>query len=225
MQEFIKYSVIVHVIAGCIALLSGLAAILLRNNVKKHRPFGKIYFWCMTIIFITSLYVSFYKEIWFLLFVSVFSYYSCITAFRALSLKKLHLDQKPKTIDWVIDAINILFNLSFILFGIAIIKTTVTFSIICFVFGGLGLFTSYKNLGRFWKKPVNKNHWLIGHIGGMLGSYIGAFTAFLVNNNGRWIHAPEIIAWLGPTVVFVPFIFIETNKYKKPILTPLDKKV
>ena len=223
MQQFIKYSVIIHVIAGCIALLSGLGAILLRNNVKKHRPFGKIYFWCMTIIFVTSLYVSFYKEIWFLLFVSVFSYYACITGVRALSLKKLHIDQKPKAIDWVIEVINIFFNVGFIVFGIMIFKTHSDFSIVCFVFAGLGLSGSYKSINRFRGKIIHKNYWLITHISGMLGSYIGAFTAFLVNNNGRWIHGPEIIAWLGPTIVFVPFIIIETRKYKKGKLTPIDK--
>jgi hypothetical protein len=52
------------------------------------------------------------------------------------------------------------------------------------------------------------------HLGGMLGSYIGAFTAFLVNNNNRWIHAPQIIAWLGPTIVLVPLIIYELNKRK-----------
>jgi hypothetical protein len=50
------------------------------------------------------------------------------------------------------------------------------------------------------------------HLGGMLGSYIGAFTAFLVINNSRWIHAPEIVAWLGPTIVLVPLIIYELNK-------------
>ena len=223
MEQFIRYSILIHVIAGCVALLSGLGAILLRNNIKKHRPFGKVYFWCMTIIFVTSLYVSFYKEIWFLLFVSVFSYYSCITAFRALSLKKLHMGQKPKAVDWLIEIINVLFNTGFIIFGMVILKHNTTFAIICFVFGGLGLFTTYRNTIRFRGKPMHKNHWLIAHIGGMLGSYIGAFTAFLVNNNGRWIHGPEILAWLGPTVVFVPFIIYETRKYKSSPVTPLDK--
>jgi hypothetical protein len=49
----------------------------------------------------------------------------------------------------------------------------------------------------------------------MLGSYIGAFTAFFVNNNARWIHLPEIIAWLGPTAFITPLIIFELRKYKK----------
>lgn len=190
-------------------------AILLRNNIKRHRPFGKIYFWCMTIIFITSLYVSIYKSIWFLLFVSVFSYYACITAFRSLQLKKLHKDQKPKPIDWIIEVFNLLLNLSFITFGILIVKSNLSFAIICFVFGVLGLNGSRQTIQKLRGKIVYKNYWLIGHIGGMLGSYIGAITAFLVNNNYRWIHAPELVAWIGPTVVIVPFIIYETGKYKK----------
>jgi hypothetical protein len=64
-------------------------------------------------------------------------------------------------------------------------------------------------------KSKHKNYWLLAHIGGMLGSYIGAFTAFFVNNNARWIHLPEIIAWLGPTVFITPLIIFELRKYKK----------
>lgn len=199
-------------------------AIILRNNVKKHRPFGKIYFWCMTIIFVTSLYVSIYKSIWFLLFVSVFSYYACITAFRSIQLKNIHKGQKAAPIDWFIEVINLLFNTGFIVFGILLIENNLQFSIICFVFAGLGLNGSRMSIQRFRGKLVYKNYWLIGHISGMLGSYIGAFTAFLVNNNGRWIHAPEMIAWLGPTVLFVPLIIYETRKYKKVKLVPIEKR-
>ena len=56
LEQFIKYSLLVHVIAGCVSLLAGLGAIIFRNKIKQHRPFGSVYFWSMTVVFVTSLY-------------------------------------------------------------------------------------------------------------------------------------------------------------------------
>jgi len=214
MEQFIKYSILLHVIAGCVSLLSGLGAIVFRNKIKQHRPFGSVYFWAMTVVFVTSLYVSLYKQNWFLFFISIFTYHACFTGVRSLKLKKLHLDQKPAWYDWAIDVANILINISLIILGILIIQNQIQFAIICMVFGSIGIRGSYSNIKRYQGKIKEKNYWLMQHIGGMLGSYIGAFTAFLVNNNNRWIHAPQIFAWLGPTIVIVPLIIYEVNKRK-----------
>ncbi len=48
----------------------------------------------------------------------------------------------------------------------------------------------------------------------MLGSYIGAITAFVVNNS-RIIPAPPIVLWLGPAALIVPLIIFEVRKHKK----------
>jgi len=214
MEQFIKYSLFVHVLAGCVSLLAGLGAIIFRNKIKQHRPFGSVYFWAMTVVFVTSLYVSLYKQNWFLFFISIFTYHSCFTALRSLKLKKLHLEQKAAWFDWATDFVNILINLSLVTLGLLIIKNQLQFAIICIVFGSIGIRGSYSNIQRYRGKIKEKNYWLMQHIGGMLGSYIGAFTAFLVNNNNRWIHAPQIVAWLGPTFLFVPLIIYELNKRK-----------
>jgi hypothetical protein len=215
MEQFIRYSTLVHVIAGCIALLSGLGAIIFRNKVKTHKPFGRVYFWCMTVIFVTALYISVYKQNWFLLFIAIFTYYSCITAFRSLRLKKLHIGQKPRWYDWLIETLNLCGNAALLLLGILLlINQQVQFGTICLVFSLLGLRGGYTNIGRLNGKIIESNYWLLTHIGGMFGSYIGAITAFMVNNN-RWMHMPMIVVWLGPAILLVPLMIYETRKYKK----------
>jgi len=224
METFIRISLIVHVTAGCLALLTGLGAILLRNNVKKHRPLGKIYFWCMTVVFVTAVYISSYKGNIFLFCVAFFTYYSCITAFRSLKLKKLHIEQKPHWVDWAIEGLFGITHLGFVGFGILLLigkSTTMEgaelrqFGIICLVFGLLGLNANRQSIKRLRGNVEHSNYWLLAHIGGMLGSYIGAVTAFMVNNNNRFIHLPQIVAWLGPAVLLVPLIIYEVNKFKK----------
>ena len=118
MERFINISLIIHIIAGCTALLAGLFAIIFRKNVYKHRPFGKIYFWCMTVIFITAIYISVYRANIFLFCVAFFTYYSCIIAYRSLKLKNIHKGQKGKTIDWIIEGVFGFMHIGFICFGI-----------------------------------------------------------------------------------------------------------
>lgn len=210
-----KIILIIHIIAGSLALLSGLFAIIFRNKVKIHKPIGKIYFWAMTVIFLSAIYMSIAHTNVFLFCVAFFTYYACLTAYRSLKLKKLHLDQKPTKFDW---AIEIFFGVMHILFiAVAIyflVKGNTTVGIISLVFGVLGIRGNYFTLQRFRKNLVFKNYWLLAHIGGMLGSYIGAITAFTVNNE-RWIHAPGIVLWLGPTVFLVPLIIYEIKKHEK----------
>jgi hypothetical protein len=216
METFILVSLIIHVTAGCLALLSGLAAILLRNNVKKHRPFGKIYFWCMTVIFVTAIYISVYRSNVFLFCVAFFTYYSCLTAYRSLKLKKLHTGQKASKTDWAIESLFGFMHMGMIVFGITLYAGgNSEFGIITLVFGTLGLRGNYLNIKRLRGNITYSNYWLLTHISGMLGSYIGAITAFLVNNNARWIHMPQVAAWLGPAVILAPLIVYEVNRFKK----------
>ena len=58
MEKFITITLIIHVIAGTSALISGALAIILKRNTPKHKPVGKIYFWSMTFVFITAMIVS-----------------------------------------------------------------------------------------------------------------------------------------------------------------------
>ncbi len=216
METFIRISLIIHVTAGCLALLSGLAAILLRNNTKRHRPVGKFYFWCMTVVFVTAVYISALHSNLFLFCVAFFTYYATITAYRSLKLKKLHVGQKPLMIDWIIEVFFGLMHIGFVVLGLLLIKNGDTeFGIISSVLGTLGLRGNYLNIKRLRGNLTHSNYWLLAHIGGMLGSYIGAITAFLVNNNNRFIHMPQIAAWLGPALLIVPLIVYELNKFKK----------
>lgn len=215
MEKFISVSLIIHIIAGCVALLTGLLAIFFRNDVRTHRPFGRIYFWCMSVIFVTAIYISAYRHNVFLFCVAFFTYYSCLTAFRSLQLKHMHKGQKAKNIDWYIEAAFGFMHLSFVALGFYLLNSTnKEFGIICLVFGALGLRGNYLNIKRLRGYVDYSNYWLLAHLSGMLASYIGAITAFLVNNN-RWIHMPNLIAWLGPAILLVPLIFYEVNRVKK----------
>lgn len=215
MEKSLLISLIIHISVGSLALLSGLAAIIFRNKVKTHKPLGKIYFWCMTVIFFTAVYLSSAKGNLFLFCVAFFTYYSCLTAYRALKLKKLHDGQKPSWFDWFIEAFFGIMHIGFVIFAMVLLKNgNISFGIISLVFGLLGIRGNYLTIKRLRGKLEYRNYWLLAHIGGMCGSYIGAVTAFMVNNN-RWIHAPDLLAWLGPAALLVPLIIFEVKKHQQ----------
>jgi len=212
------YSIIkvVHIIAGAMALLFGLLAIVLRNKTPKHKPVGRVYFWSMGVIFVTAIYMATVKFNIFLFCVAFFSYYACLTAYRSLRLKKLHLDQKPAMLDWGIELFFGTVHLGFAIFGIVqLLKGNTDFGAVSLVFALVGLNGNYSTIKRLRAKNLrHKNYWLLAHLGGMLGSYIAAITAFTVNN-ARWIPLPQIVLWLGPTALIVPFIVYEARRQQK----------
>lgn len=215
MQTVIHILLIFHIVAGTLSLLSGLLAILLRNKIKFHRPIGKTYFWAMTVVFVTAVFISTAHSNLFLFCVAFFTYYSCLTAYRSLYLKKLHQDQQPTVMDWVIEVFFGLVNVALVVFAVFLLsKGNHSYGTVSFVFGIFGLRGNYVTWRRLRKKLVYRNYWLLAHIGGMMGSYIGAITAFVVNNANH-IPLPNVVLWLGPSAFLIPLIVFEIRKHEK----------
>jgi uncharacterized membrane protein len=212
MTLFIQILVITHVTAGCSALITGAIAMMLKSNTPKHRIAGKFYFWSMSYIFVSGMYLAINRNSLFFIFISFFVYHMLISAYRALKLKELHKEQKPERIDWAIEIIAGVANFCFILFGAYwYMKGMGSDAAIPVVFGFIGSRRVYANVQRLRIKPIDPTHWLQTHIRGMIGSYIGAITAFLVNQSAH-IPIPQVILWLAPAAILSPFIAFEVRK-------------
>ncbi|MBL7934375.1 MAG: hypothetical protein JNM51_01045 [Bacteroidia bacterium] len=218
MEKILTITIIIHVLAGIGALIFGALSIILKKNTPKHKPVGRIYFYCMTTIFVTGVFLSVCKGLLFLFFIAIFTYYSTIIAYRALRLKNLHNGQKPAIIDWIVEVIAGLTFVGLIIFAIIYyIQNKDVNALIPFAFGTMGLWGVIKNTKRLLSKPKETLYWLKMHIGNMLGSYIGAITAFVVNQSEH-IPLPPIALWLGPTAILVPIIVVELKKVKTQAL-------
>lgn len=214
MEKTISIMLFIHVVAATGALISGALAIILKRNTPKHKPVGKFYFWCMTIVFITATFISVVKRHQFLFLIGIFTYYSTVIAYRALKLKNLHNGQKPHFIDWLIEAIAGITFLGMVAFAVIVYFQTKSFeAIIPFVFGVLGTYGVYRNILKYVHGQTETMYWLKKHIGNMCGSYIGAITAFTVNQSDH-IPLSPIILWLGPTLIITPIIVFELKKIK-----------
>lgn len=208
MEEFIKYFTIAHVVAGSLALIIGPLSLLTKRQIHLHKPLGSVYFYAMSFIFISGLFLSVYHKHMFLFFISFFTYYAVCTAYRAIKIK----NGTRQKIDWIIDIIAGFTHFGLLLFALYVaIKTSIGNAVVPLVFGSAGVIFVYNNVTAALKTPKPSLAWLKSHVGNMLGSYIGAITAFTVNQAWKW-EVPEVVAWLGPSLIVVPVIIVELRK-------------
>lgn len=206
---------IIHILAGATALITGLIAMLTLKGGKAHRFNGKLYFWSMAIIFVSSIYMAMYKEMIFFVLIAFFSFQAAFNGYRILYLKKLPQGQKAAPLDYVGIIVGGAAALFMLNLGILNITRNTEMAIVLLIFGifyALGVWQEWR---KFSKPPTEKMFWYYKHIGQMGGAYIATTTAFLVNNYRLFPFVPAVVLWLLPTAVGVVIIIRVIKKYKK----------
>ena len=96
--------------------------------------------------------------------------------------------------------------------------------IVAIVFGLIGMRLAAAEIWHFVRKPKEKMFWWYTHLGNFIGSYIAAWTAFLVTNVhpqgaavvGATLNATlEKVLWLLPTLIGVPAIVLTIAYYRR----------
>jgi len=129
--------------------------------------------------------------------------------------------ERIPTMDWVGVILNGIFCLGLIIFGF--VKLPDSFGYIAIVFGAIGFRGAYSDLRSFLSMKSGKNEWLYRHMGGMIGAYIAALSAFsAVNFNFSWL--PAIVQWLWPTAIGVPLMLIWMRSYNRKLKTGRSAK-
>jgi uncharacterized membrane protein len=211
-----------HVACGFTALVLAPVAMLLRKGSPAHRRWGRVYFWAMAGIFVSALGVLVFRPNPFLFFISVLAFYAALTGYRGPRRKRPQGKQGPIWLDWAAAGAALLAGLGFVAWGaltlLGIIASQIpgAFSILAIVFGlALGR-DAWTDLRGFTQPPTDRNWWWYYHMERMLGSYIAAVTAFLVQNVGR--HLPpewQWVAWVTPTLLGVPLIGLWIRHYRR----------
>jgi hypothetical protein len=223
MDKILKLLTYSHVLAGAISLLAAPIALAVVKGGRAHRLWGKIFFWMMTWIFISALVISLYKSIPFLLMLSVFSYFSVVSAYRALYLKKLPMT--PKWYDWLISIVSGSFMFYFIGWGIYLITLRAgTIAYLSIFFGLGGLILVARNVMDFIRPPKTNYQWLFRHLGNMTGGFIASVTAFSAN---VLYFMPGFLQWAWPSLIGVPLIIYWIRTYRRKLEEgiPLSKLV
>lgn len=233
MKTLIIALLISHVAAGTIALLIGLVPMFSKKGGTLHNRTGRVYVWCMTyvaasaaLLFILQPYTIFRL---FLAGIAIFSFYLSTTGWRAVKQKKTGF----APIDQWLTYCTLAVSFGMIGYGVYLVTRSVSSMSILFTFFGILTFTfAFQDFRRF-DKPLEKMHrgaapWFFQHFTRMGGSYIAAFTAFLVNNNGRmlpagtpeWVH---LAGWIAPSIIGGMLIGRTVAFYKKKFAGKSDK--
>lgn len=194
---------IIHVICGFTALITGAFAMILNKHLKKHKLLGKIYYWSMIGVFLTvvPMFIIKGKAILFLFLVGIFSTYLAVAGRRYLTLN--NRAKNIKRSDYVVMGIVFMTSLSMIILGfLDIVSSRIGTGTIVLVFGII-LFSNCGQDIRFIRKVLKGERGLrkplYNHISRMGGAYIATFTAFMVNNFSMIL--PFYITWFLPAVI------------------------
>lgn len=202
---------ILHIIAGFIALTVGVVPFAAKKGGKLHNTTGRIFYYAMIFVAVSAFGLAIYRFSPFLLMVGLLTLYSTVTGYRGLQLKRKRA-VKGELKDWAL--------LAFI--GVALVFTiwqTITqfginntgVLILVGVFGSLLATQLISDIPVFSGRKVMKNkQWIRYHISRISGAYIATLTAFLVNNVRT---DPEFIAWLLPTLIGLPLVSFLRRRY------------
>jgi uncharacterized membrane protein len=219
LDRFLVYS---HVAAGMIGLLAAPVAMATTKGGKAHRQWGKVFFWMMFWIILSTFGLMFFRFNFFLLVIAVLSFYSALTGYRVLYLKRPQAGDTPQLIDWASSVIAALSGLSFAGWGVAGLLGLLggdwpaAFFVLGLVFGGGLLANAVPDLVRYFNPPTDRNWWWYEHMNRMLSAYIAMVTAFLVQNIGRHIPTEwQWVIWVAPGVIGGFFIGKWITMYKQ----------
>lgn len=210
-MDLFNILLVIHIASGSIGFVVAPVALIVKKGGKSHRRWGKVFFWCMTVVAITAIIMAPMHNNMFLTLVAIFSFYLSFSGYRALYRKDAYITHKTAFIDWFFAIITALFSLTLVVLGI--LSLPKSFGIIAIVFGFIGTSLAVKDIYSFVKPPTEKHKWFFSHMVGMIASYIAALSAFsAVNFNFDWL--PVWIQWLWPTIIGTPLLRMWVKSYR-----------
>ncbi len=214
MEKLLIYS---HILSGSTVLLLGILNFVNRKGAKNHLLIGKIYVGAMWWICLSALLIlSFYRFSFFLLVISVITFYASFVGLRVLRRKQVGSES---WYDRAVAALTSLFGISLFGYGIYVFWPFTQFSVVgllSLIFGFVTFKNGFDDLRFFYRKPAqDQNWWLSQHIGAMGGSYIAALTAFAVQNGGIFFadQSYRWLTWVLPTMIFAPVLSIIQRRF------------
>ncbi|MFL2781298.1 MAG: hypothetical protein ACJZ9G_03650 [Rhodospirillales bacterium] len=190
---------IIHILAGTVALMSAALAVSSAKGKKFHVLSGRTYFWSMVSIFLTAIPMSVVSSNTFLFLIAIFSFYLAFAGMRFARNR----NGVPSIIDWLAVGLMVFSGISMWLLAAVYFVNKNPQYITLMVFGFIAVilgytdFRSYKNKTAIGKQRISR------HLTNMMGGTIAVITAVLVTNVNI---DPVWIWWILPTITIVPVI-------------------
>lgn len=206
---------VLHIATGATALLAGLVSMRSAKGKTVHRLAGKIFFWAMLGVFVSSVYMSLVKSNWFLFCVGVFSFYLTGSGYLVLKIKNQRKLLGIKTPYLLVCVGGLLAGVAMLVLAAFLFMRGTLFGIVPGAFGFISLTLSFVDYRLMSGRSNITQAWLRNHGLRMAGAFGATVTAFVVVNiqvEQQWV------LWLLPTIVIIPLTrTMLANFERKPI--------
>ncbi len=193
-----QFNILIHVVAGSIALVLGVLAIILNSRVKTHQKVGRWFLWFMSAVVVTG-FIGwlFFRSDPFLLILVIISGYQAFAGFRVIRLR----ETAPQGIDFVVAFVSLALAF-FYLWRISESNHGMAWVVINSTMVGLTLITVYDMVKYLFLHRYVKTWWLYEHIYKMISAFSAIFSAF----TATVITGYAPYSQLGPSVVCMGMI-------------------
>ena len=192
-------NILVHVVAGSLALILGALTIYFNRRAGTHKKLGTCFLYFMGIVVMTG-FVGwlFFRSDPFLLILVIISGYEAFAGFRVVILR----ERPPQLIDLMVPVLSLGVSVIFLL-KLSYTTPVMSSSVIISTMVGLVIVTGYDIAKYFFIHPIVKTWWLYEHIYKMIGGFsaiLSAFTATVITVGKPYTQ-------LGPAVICFSMIF------------------
>jgi uncharacterized membrane protein len=198
-----------HVAAGVVALGAGSVALVTTKGGRRHRRAGRVFVYAMAVVVGTVPVLLAADPTQFRVFltlVAVFSGYLAFSGYRVLGRKRPA--DGPERVDWAAAGVTVVACLALGGWGVVMLAGGHGFGTVLVVFGALGLGFAGLDVRAF--RAAHGGSWQVAHLQRMLGAFVATVSAVSAVNLTQLMG---FVAWLWPTVAFVPLIAYLSWKY------------
>lgn len=208
-----QFNIVVHVVAGTLALFLGLAALFAPKISLRHKRLGRYFLFLLSVV-VASGFIGWllFRSNPFLLMLTLLSGYTGYAGWRAVRLK----EQRSAKVDVLVALVVLSAGLLFLIFlkrDDASWNPVVIYSTL----GALGMVTLYDIVKFFWLFPYIKKWWLYEHIYKMISAFSAILSAFI----GTLLPGFKPFSQIGPSslcvLLIVVLIWREVLKRKRGI--------
>lgn len=169
-----QLNIVVHILAGSLALMMGFIALIVNKRQKIHSQMGRLFLYLMAVVILTGLIGVFvFGRNTFLLVITVLSGYTAFSGYRVLKAKSNQL----KYLD-VLMALTALVSVSYFLYYFKSIGMMWSPVIIYSTVGYLFLMVAYDLLRYLIPTKRYGQLWLYEHVLKMVSAFSGLLSAF-----------------------------------------------
>jgi uncharacterized membrane protein len=202
---------ILHIVAGSIAGLCGIAALASTKGSTLHVRTGRVFWSAMLVVGASSLALALLRPNAFLFLIGVFSTYLVIAGRRALDYAGPAAFDRGLALAMAATGGGMMALAALAWAGVNPLALRLNLLPVLITFGAVALVLVLLDL-RDFQRQLDRRERILRHVTRIVPGFIATVTAVAVVN---LTFLPELLRWLGPSAILVPLIFVFAARIRR----------